>query len=250
MRMFSMLQSHSRHRLYREHKLVTAYLNDFTRLVGTTDFTDDAQVTVVIEALDGRIGLLTNHAKHEDDNIHVLLKVKGLQVYEDIEKDHRGHGVVFSRLTDMVETICTSANPEERVMMGHEFGLAWSHFEAQNLVHQYEEETVLMPALWEHCTDEELQAIDAKVYGTMSPDDMIGMVTALFPYMNADDHRFFLEDIERSTPSKFLPAFGGMAKAVNPSTNLRVLSEEELQKLMLHFGVRKEQLEQYNPVPQ
>src|ERR1700722_14001964 len=137
MLMFQMLQSHSRHRLYREHKLVTAYLNDFTRLVGTTDFTDDAQVTVVKEALNGRIGLLTNHAKHEDDNIHALLKTKGSKVYEGIEKDHQGHDAVFSRLTDMVEAISTSINPEERVMMGHEFGLTWSHFEAQNLMHQY-----------------------------------------------------------------------------------------------------------------
>ena len=91
----------------------------------------------------------------------------------------------------MVEAISKSTNPKERVMMGHEFGLTWSYFEAQNLLHQYKEETVLMPALWAHCSDEELRAVDAKVYVQMSPKDMIGMMTGLFPYMNADDHHFF-----------------------------------------------------------
>lgn len=99
----------------------------------------------------------------------------------------------------------------QKIELGHQFYLEIQRFEAENLLHQIYEETIIMPELQRLYTDEELlDKIDAKTYALMTSEQLIDMMKTLFPHMNADDRKFFLKDIYRTQPTKFITAWKGI----------------------------------------
>ena len=60
-----------------------------------------------------------------------------------------------------------------------------------------------MPELQRLYSDEELIKIEADTYELMTPENMVHMITVLFPHMNAEDHQAFFSEIEITQPEKF-----------------------------------------------
>jgi hypothetical protein len=213
----------ARYRLYREHKYVSFMLSSFRTEVAKIDFSLNEGVNRIKETLSEITALMHGHALHENDSIHALLRNKNSLVHEKIEADHDTHEDTFEKLNQLLSTILEETDVVRKVDLGHQFYLEFQRFEAENLLHQIYEETVIMPELQRLYTDEELlKAIDAKTYEIMTPEHMIHMMQILFPHMNADDRAFFLNDIYRSEPTKFIDAWRGVSPMMDP------LEREEL----------------------
>ncbi len=75
-------------------------------------------------------------------------------------------------------------------------------------------------------TDAELREVEKNTYSVMSPQDMIEMVTVLFPHMNVTDKKAILSDIHHLQPEKFKQAY--------PSF-LKLLSEKERKEIETTF---------------
>jgi len=88
--------------------------------------------------------------------------------------------------------------------MGYTLYLTYRKFAADNLIHLHEEETKILPELQRLYTDDELRQVEAPTYEKMTPEEMIGMMQALFPHMNPSDKSAFLSDIQKLQPEKFL----------------------------------------------
>src|SRR5690348_8777303 len=80
-----------RYRFYREHKYLIFLLFELERLIAKTDFSVNEQILKIKVELNSYASLLKNHGNHEERAIHALLKNKGSQVYEQIEREHQLH---------------------------------------------------------------------------------------------------------------------------------------------------------------
>lgn len=207
----------TRRRLYTEHKYVTYTLSEFSRYVAKTDFSSNDQIAEVKEKFGGIKGLMHGHAAHENERIHELLRRKGSHVQDAIEADHAGHDSTFHSLDEVLELSLTETDVEQKKAAGYRFYLEFQKFEASNLMHQFYEETQIMPELHRLCTDEEiLEFVDKHSYEQMSGEDLAGMMQELFPHFNKDDRYGMLNDIKLAQPAKFQAAFSGVLPSLSP----------------------------------
>ena len=217
--------TNARYRLYREHKFVSFMLSSFSAEIAKIDFSLDDNVNHIKEKLSGIIKLLHGHASHENISIHALLKNKGSCIHEKIEAEHSSHSNIFEKLNQLLTEVIKSTDIARRVELGHQFYLGVQRFEAENLLHQIYEETVIMPELQRLYTDEELLVgIEAKTYELMTSEQMIHMMEVLFPHFNMDDREAFLRDIYQSQPAKFVEAWAGIAPMIDSRERDRLIT--------------------------
>lgn len=229
-----------RYRLYREHKFVSIQVSDLERFIAKIDFTDPKQIAEVKSQLDGIIGLMENHAKHEDERIHPLLKKKAPALIEKIESEHRDHKPIFDDLKKRLIEIESAKEEDRKIELGYQFYLAYRKFVAINLAHLDEEENVIMPEIQKHYTDQEIrEAVDFPVYGIMSAEDMVGMVTVLFPTMNIDDKKAFLRDLNDSQPAKFREAWPKIAPILDEGERAKLIANLDIQGIKLSENLKK-----------
>jgi hemerythrin-like domain-containing protein len=199
-----------RYKFYREHKYVSAAVNDVERLIAKTDFTKRDQVEQAKNEFDALIKMLKGHAHYENETLHELLRQKGSAVYKHVEQDHIQYEQQIADLEDRLKKAMESTLPEEQVELGYQFYLWFRKFAGDNLLHLHEEETVILPELQRLYSDEELSKVEFKTYKMMTAEDMIEMLEVLFPHMNPSDHGVFLADIKACDPEKFAVVWNHM----------------------------------------
>lgn len=215
-----------RYKFYREHKFVSAAVNDVERLVAVTNFDMPAEVEQVKQALDGLLAMLNGHAHYENETLHALLKAKESVVYTHVEATHEVYQKQLADLEQRLAKVTASTNKEEQIELGYQFYLWFRKFAGDNLLHLHEEETVILPELQRLYSDEELSKVEFKSYNVMTPKQMIEMMQVLFPHMNAMDHAVFLTDIKACDPEKFAIAWQGIKETLAPAE--RTMLEQKL----------------------
>ncbi|WP_432971610.1 hemerythrin domain-containing protein [Dactylosporangium sp. CA-233914] len=135
------------------HKAIRAGLCDLTVRAGATDWSDPAERAELGTCWDAMVELLHSHTEHEDKYIFRLLDghEAALALPED---DHRDLDDLLADLQERFIALRTEADPAA--------GLAWyrdlSRYVGSTLHHLHEEETAVMAAIWQVCTDEQLVA--------------------------------------------------------------------------------------------
>jgi len=192
-----------RYKFYREHKYVSAAINDVERLIAKTDFRVRSEVEKAKQAFDVLVHMLKGHAQYENETLHELLRKKNSEVYKHIEQDHVAYEKQIQDLEERLKKVIESTKSEEQVELGYQFYLWFRKFAGDNLLHLHEEETVILPELQRLYSDEELRKVECKTYNMMTPEQLIEMLEVLFPHMNPSDHEVFLADIKACDPEKF-----------------------------------------------
>jgi len=205
-----------RYKFYREHKYVSAAVNDVERLIAKTDFRVRAEVEKVKHEFDALVGMLKGHAHYENDALHSLLKKKNSAVYMQIEDDHKEYDETLANLDRLLTKAMESASEKEQVENGYQFYLWFRKFAGDNLLHLHEEETIILPELQRLYSDEELREVEAKTYKVMTAQELVEMMEVLFPHMNPSDHEAFLSDIKCCEPEKFAQAWVGIQARLEP----------------------------------
>lgn len=193
-----------RYQFYREHKYVSAALNDLERLIARTDFCDSESVRSIEEDFGTLKKMLEGHAEYENERLHILLKQKHVPapIYMHIE-EHAAQDEQLRKIEEILHEISTEFDKEKRVEKGYHLYLIYRKFVADSLAHLYEEETKILPELQRQYSDAELRQIEAPTYSEMTPEEMVQMIQILFPHMNTYDKRAFLLDIQLFEPKKF-----------------------------------------------
>lgn len=216
-----------RYRFYREHKFVSAALNDLERLIARADFCSTKDLTEVQRAFSATTQMLKQHADYENARIHQLLRSKNSGLYQALEHEHAKQEKDILALAMLLDAIEREPAGEERIEKGYVLYLAYRKFVAENLLHLHEEETVLLPELQRLYSDQELAAVSNIAYEQMMPKHMVEMVKGLFPYMNKYDRRAFLSNMQVQQPQKFAEAW----PAISPL--LKNEEQSELEALLL-----------------
>src|SRR5690242_11209055 len=147
-----------RYQFYREHKYVSAALNDLERLIARTDFCDGGGVKEVEAAFHALAHMLKGHAEYENERLHVLLKQKDVaaEIYRHIEDDHAEQDQKLEEIEKILRGIALETEAEKRIEEGYRLYLTYRKFVADNLAHLHEEETQILPELQRLYSDAEL----------------------------------------------------------------------------------------------
>ena len=215
-----------RYQFYREHKYVSAALNDLERLIARTDFCDSDGVGEVKRNFEELANMLKGHAQYETERLHTLLKQKNTPsiLYAHIEEDHAAQDKQLLEIEEILRALLLQSSKEKKIEEGYRLYLTYRKFVADNLAHLHEEETHILPELQKLYSDAELQQVEALTYREMAPEEMIGVIEILFPHMNTHDKQAFLSDIRSLEPQKFEVVL----KAIEPTMNEneRILIEQ------------------------
>ncbi len=217
-----------RYQFYREHKYVSAALNDLERLIAKTDFRNSEEITTVNEALQSLTEMLKGHAQYENERLHVLLKNRHSKIHEHAEEDHAHQDEQLHEIQKMIDNISNASMDDEKISLGYKLYLFYRKFVADNLVHLHEEETLILPELHRLYTDVELKQVEAETYRIMTAEEMVLMMQVLFPPMNPSDRLAFLSDIQEAQPAKFIAAWQGIA---------HLLEKEERESLVQQLHI-------------
>ncbi len=199
-----------RYRFFREHKYLSFRLSEFEREVAKTDFSDEAAVLTLKAPLQSLWELMDGQGAYEESAIFSLLCKKDATLTQNVENDHLQHEQYFQEFTQAIENILAENSPQERVHLGYLFYLSYRFFVAEILRHLHMEEAFIMPALQKHYTDDALSLVEASTYNHMTSSQMVEMMLHLFPHMDINDKLFFLEDIKKTQPEKFVQAWEGI----------------------------------------
>ncbi len=213
-----------RYQLYREHKYVSAALNDLERLIARADFRDDKAVEDVSEQFETLVSMLKGHAQYEDERIHTLLEAKGSVLHNHAEGEHAQQEEQLAAIHNLIDNVRNATSDDDKVLAGYRLYLSYRKCVADNLAHLHEEETLLLPELQRLYSDTELQQIEAKTYRQMTPEQISEMLSVLFPHMNASDKEAMLKDVRDLAPEKFATAWDLIAPTL-PETELDALSK-------------------------
>jgi hemerythrin-like domain-containing protein len=205
-----------RYQFYREHKYVSAALNDVERLIVRTDFCDSDAVHKVAEAFDALSQMLQGHAQYENERLHALLEKKGSKVHIHATDDHAHQDNQLLEIQELIIKI-GQASVNDKVQLGYQLYLIYRKFVADNLTHLHEEETQILPELQRLYSDEELRQVEAITYREMTPDQIIQMTETLFPHMNRSDQEAILADICQLEPEKFKTVYERIGQLSNRS---------------------------------
>lgn len=190
-------------KFYREHKYVSAALNNLERLIAKTDFRKNAEIEKAKAEWVDVSGMLQGHAQYEEEKLHSLLEKKGSRVHLLAHDQHEEMDAAFPEIDSLFNTAISEENQDRKIEIGYQLYLTFRKFVGNNLLHLHEEETKILPELQRLYSDEELRLVEDSTYQILSPEEMADMLRVLFPHMNALDKEAFLKDIEISQPHKF-----------------------------------------------
>ncbi len=184
------------------HKGLRRELFALTTLAGTLDWTDTDDVGTFSSRWRELRHLLEVHAAHEDEHFLPLLRDRAPGVLVRIASSHVGQEAALRKVRRLVDE-ATAAGTEELGLAVHR---ELSAFVAGYLPHLLDEETLVMPAIWQHCTDEELARARAAFLRAMPPSDAAISRRAMLPAIAPAERARMLTSMQASAPAPAVAA--------------------------------------------
>jgi hypothetical protein len=187
------------------HKGLRAALFDGALAVQRTDFGRDAACAATIERVRHLLGLLDEHAGHEDASILPVLRCDAPVVCEELEAEHARLGGLQLDVARLLERVA-GATGAERLSLGRRLHERMGGLVAAHLVHMEREEVAGNRALWAHRSDAELLDIHRRIVGSIPGPRMREWAVFLLPALPEPERDRLLEGIKAMlTPADFEP---------------------------------------------
>src|SRR5579872_4963517 len=102
-------------KFYREHKYVSAALNNLERLIAKTDFRKEDEIARARNAWNELSHMLQNHAKYEEEKLHCLLERKGSTLHLHAHSQHEEMDAAFPRIDVLFDAVLKETEEETRI---------------------------------------------------------------------------------------------------------------------------------------
>lgn len=192
--------------IYRDiHKGIRAELFGVTSAAGSVDPADDHALRALKRRFSFLVGVLEDHATHEDRFLAPLIQRQAGPLASAIEREHGTLGTKVRELQAAFERVPSELRA--RRLAVHRFYLGLASFTAEYLEHQDVEELEVMPTLATNYTLEELLKVNAAIVAEIPPGTMAATLALLLPAMNLDDRTELLSGLRQAAPP---PAFAGV----------------------------------------
>ncbi len=135
------------------HKTLRRLLFLFSIELGTADFTSDNEVLSLIVQFEKVKKYLDEHADHEDTFFHPFIHKQIPNECEQLEIEHRALEIQLEEVAKAINGILKEVSALQRQNLGYSLYLSYNKFIASYLDHLHEEETKIMPKLWDKNED-------------------------------------------------------------------------------------------------
>lgn len=195
------------------HKALRAALFDATSLVARTEFADPGEASVAARTVATLLDLLDSHAEHEEAFVMPEVARHAPALNAALAADHGRLEGLQAELRALLPRTCSHLGPE-REAAGQLLGRALTLLVADHLRHMDREETEAMPVLWAHCTEQELDAMDARIRAAVPPERMQVMLRLMLPAMSTPERARLLSAARAQMPPPVFAQLSGLARAV------------------------------------
>jgi hypothetical protein len=194
------------------HKGLRMLLADLVSKSGRTDYSDAAAVTRLRDELKGGIELLESHAHHESTFIVPMIEEKLPQLAVENTSAHEEQENDLLGLIAMIDRI--DPRSPQAGALGHELNVELSRVAGDLMMHMAHEEQVIMPALWQHYTDEQIMATEQQLVGSIAPDKLARFLTWMIPAMNAPERAEMFAGMKAGAPAEVFAFVRDLARSV------------------------------------
>lgn len=140
------------------HQALRALLYHVSITVQHTDFTNIDETEKTITLIEETIVFFEGHAHIEDTRLFPMIAAVAPMLVADFEEQHVRDHQLGEELAQSIDQYRAAATSGERQLAGQKLQIHFTEFTAFNLTHMNQEETIVLTALWENYTDEELHA--------------------------------------------------------------------------------------------
>lgn len=200
------------------HKAIRKRLFELGVLVGRTDLGDGAAIESDFERT---TSLLKAHAAFEEGYLLPLARKAGVQGSEHFEEEHRHHDHELEALIAQFRALRQGGNALGEG--GRNLYQALSRFIGSYLLHLDEEETQLLPQIFEKVPNEEVTAELQRFRATRTPEQAKGDLTSILVAQAPAERAGLLRAFRAALPPQ---AFEGVRQVA-----AQALSAEEFAKL-------------------
>ncbi|MGI5262146.1 hemerythrin domain-containing protein [Streptomyces angustmyceticus] len=167
---------------------------------------------------------LREHADHEDTFIHGLLRERAPEAADALEAEHVRLDAAFLALDERARALPTSP-ADARAEAQHALYLALNEVISAYLAHLYVEETVAMPALWDHASEEELGAVYAAFRASRSPEEALTDLRRMLPALPPPTRAEIVHDVVQAAADQAGSTLAAVTTTLSPDQRSRLYAD-------------------------
>lgn len=186
--------------------------------LGSADWADQTASSALLGDLRAHLALGRAHLEHEDAAIHPCLSEAAAETLAQLEQEHEHHLEQFRGLDSLARKV-VAAQGAARAQGGHELYLAFARFVAADFPHMEHEEQEIMPLLWLLLSDDEINAIHARIVAAIPPFQMVAYLRLILPAISTPERLAMLKAMQADAPAAVFAEV--LEKAAKPSLPLR-----------------------------
>jgi hypothetical protein len=204
------------------HKALRLGLFEVTIRAGATDWTDAGDVARLERRWRPLQGLLESHTRHEDRHILRVLDPHDRGVTAPIGEEHRALDTMLAGVAVAFDRAAREHDPDA----GLDFYRLLACFVGVCLPHLHEEETVVMPRIWELCTDAEIAATRAAFMAELTPDETALSMELMLPAVDPRSRVDLVATIAATAPPPVLETVMSIAARVLDADDFAALQRD------------------------
>lgn len=189
------------------HKGLRAFMAHTLVRVGRLDAHDAAEVAEVSQEMRALLAICRSHVQHENEVVHPAMQMRAPGSCAQVAGEHEHH----LRSLNALEALLASVPGDAAAT--HALYHALSQFVAENFEHMQYEETEHNTVLWATHSDDEILALEHRIVGSLSPEDVQLAMRWMLPHMNPAERAIMLGGMRAHAPAE---AFEGVLCLIRP----------------------------------
>ncbi|MFT3823489.1 MAG: hemerythrin domain-containing protein [Chitinophagaceae bacterium] len=154
------------------HKALRAMLYDTALTLQQTHFGNTEETEQALDKIAAIAQMFEQHANHEDHFVFSKIEKFEPQLVTDFEDQHVTDHALAHQLKTLANIVKHTTIASEREIAASALSKAFLEFMIFNLEHMAKEESIVLPVLWAHYTDEELLAINHSIVAVIPPHEL------------------------------------------------------------------------------
>jgi hemerythrin HHE cation binding domain-containing protein len=148
--------------------------------------------------------LLHEHGGNEDDHFFPKVRAFELGMVEILIQEHREIGHKLVGLSEICAELIATKDPYQRIEIGMKLNRSANELFAYYMTHMNKEEVTILPATWQHLTDEQLLEIRAIVEAAIPPERYAEWMRWVLPSLNVNELVDMFTGLKKGAPPQVL----------------------------------------------
>lgn len=194
------------------HKAMRSLMCDTLLALGQVDVDDERELRATMDRVVLLAQLCQSHLDHEESFVHPAMQARCPGACDPVQAEHvehRRHVQVLIEAAQALPLAPAPQRPAAALALYRDLAL----FVADNFQHMHREETQHNAALWSAYSDQELQALHARIVASLPPQESLVVMRWMVPALTPAERTAVLADMREHAPAS---AFEAVLDQVRP----------------------------------